>query len=372
MTKEEKYLEKIKNDIDERLYDLLTLHLLDVTVKIKTKQEDLVILLDKAIKNLKNNINNYNRLNYYRHILILCNTVLRFRTQRTDLKKLKMEIIDEFTKSETDLTDKIPLNYQINELRLTYDARYLTYLIQSLIKQRKWNKALYCLIAVRLIEPDNEDLDKYYHTIKSQIPYKEIEKSLPLKPYNQRLVIDSNILISMIMYNVDNYKINSNSYKNLEKIKANNTFIITKSVIKEVKTHLDYKLIGIKKACYKNEKLNYTNIKNTLTKRLNSLIKDHAIDNPDPKKYNIIKIEKFYLKYLNQLEVILLEKIKKRYISHKLRKLAQRNSMLPEEGDIELLAEVLELGKDYSILTNDKDFKIFRKQIEKEFGIQIY
>ncbi|MFH1606750.1 MAG: hypothetical protein ABIC91_05370 [Nanoarchaeota archaeon] len=51
-TKELKYLEKIKNDIDERLYDLLVVHLVGHHEKVRKSghnKEKFVTLLEKAI-----------------------------------------------------------------------------------------------------------------------------------------------------------------------------------------------------------------------------------------------------------------------------------------------------------------------------------
>ncbi len=49
---------------------------------------------------------------------------------------------------------------------------------------------------------------------------------------------------------------------------------------------------------------------------------------------------------------------------------------MPEEGDMTLLAEVIELNKtsdkEVGILTEDKDFVEFIGGIEEEFGVKVY
>ena len=63
------------------------------------------------------------------------------------------------------------------------------------------------------------------------------------------------------------------------------------------------------------------------------------------------------------------------HVSHKLRKLAQRENFLPEEGDIKLLAEVITLnkkGENIGIFTQDKDFTLFANPLKEKFGIDIF
>ncbi len=377
MTIEDKYLEKLNNDVQEKLYDLLVIHLFDVTDKITTKKDELVALLDVAIKNLRRNINSYTRLSYYRYIIILCNTILRFRTQRTDIKDLKRELIEAYTHDESKSSDKIPLNYQINELRITYDARYLIFLIGDLIKQNCWDKALYCLITARLIEPDNEKLDDFYAEIKKNIE----SLSLIMEPNTEEpedmiLALDSNVVISEIFSDVGEYKIKTEKTFDLEKLSKNNKFIITKSVCEEVRKHLEFKLISINMFCKKNDRFNFSDIKDVLGKRFEDIISKYGIENEDAIEEDILEIEQFYVKYLDVLEEILMAKLKGKIISHKLRKLSQRTSLLPETGDICLFAEVKRLNDDsddsYGILTSDKDFTYFASEIGNYFDIEIY
>jgi hypothetical protein len=80
-------------------------------------------------------------------------------------------------------------------------------------------------------------------------------------------------------------------------------------------------------------------------------------------------------KYLNKLEQILIAKISGRFVSHKLKKLAQRNSLLPEEGDMILLKEAIVLhkqGEDVALLSFDKDFVDFAVAIKDEFAVDVF
>src|SRR4030042_4004152 len=78
---------------------------------------------------------------------------------------------------------------------------------------------------------------------------------------------------------------------------------------------------------------------------------------------------------LDVLEEILMEKMQGLKISKKLRKLAQRESMLPERGDMQLLAEMNTLSKmvekPVGIVSSDKDFTMFSKEIFEEFGVKV-
>ncbi len=378
-TKESKYLEKIDNDIQEKLWDLLVIHLMDVNKKIKKggdNQEKLIKLLDGAINELKSFIKDTNKRFIYRYIIILINKILKYDTKRKDLKDYKKELIEDFTKSEEDMSDKIPLNYQINEIRITYDIDYLNYLTKRFIEQKLWVKALYCLIAVRLLEPDNENIDDYYKKIKENMGSKAIEEKRFENPKDMVLALDSNVVISRIFYNVGDFIIHQEGGFDLEKLGNNNKFIITKSVADEVKKHMDFRLDIIKQTCKNYPKFNYQEITTSLKKRYEKIIGKYCCEPVEVSEELIDEINKFYLQYLDKLEEILLQKIQGKYVSQKLRKLAQRKSMLPEDGDIRLLAEVITLNKkmdqEVGILTSDKDFTEFVGGIWKEFGVKVY
>jgi uncharacterized LabA/DUF88 family protein len=74
------------------------------------------------------------------------------------------------------------------------------------------------------------------------------------------------------------------------------------------------------------------------------------------------------------LEQIFFSKIKSMPVSHKLRKLAQRVDLLPEEGDMRLLAEAIALsqaGATAAICSQDKDFLVFSQEIRDTFSIDV-
>ena len=373
-TMEERYLEKISNDIEERLYDLLIIHLIGFEDKVKVNRDKLVHLLENAIERLRTGVNYYNKLSYYRYILILCNIILRFQKDNSEVKEVKKEIIEDYTHSEHGEEASIPLNYQINEIRITYDTRYLLYLVKKFINEKLWHKALYCLIPLQLIEPDNPDLDNYYEEIKKHIPRTQLEKKSFGTPCNMVLALDSNVVISKICYDVGEYRIKSKQNFDLDKLGNYNKFIITVSVMDEVRKHLDFRLAGIKNFCKHNPRFNFENIRNTLEKRFDKVICKYGVDNAEPDKHLIDKINSFYLRYLDKLEEILLQKLDGNLVSYKLKKLAQRESMLPEEGDMRLLAEVIALNdeKEHGILSSDQDFTSFAGPIYDEFGIKIF
>jgi len=78
--------------------------------------------------------------------------------------------------------------------------------------------------------------------------------------------------------------------------------------------------------------------------------------------------------YMDELEQILVSKLNHKSISHKLRKLAQREGLLPEEGDMRLLAETISLSKDQDVglLSEDKDFTHFVGPIKERFDVEVY
>ena len=135
MSTVEKYLKKLENDVSEQLYDLLIMHLLDVDKKVvhaaseKDNISHFLSILDTALNNLSDNISDYNRLQSFRYMILICNTILRYDKKREDIKELKKRIVENYIQSDEHAEGIIPLNYQINEIRLTYSSDYLTYLI---------------------------------------------------------------------------------------------------------------------------------------------------------------------------------------------------------------------------------------------------
>lgn len=370
---ESKFLDKIENDVYEKLYELLVIHLTDIDKKVSTSvsnkenQDRLVELLDKAIVDAQRVLKPFDKLRYYRFILIFCNRILRYRKDRTDLKNLKNKLIEDFTHSESKSVDKIPTKNQINEVRLTFDADYLIYKIKNCMDTNRWNEALYFITAVNLLEPDYEKIEEFYKTIKSNLKDKELVIELNY-PENKDLVLDANTII-------DEIKKESFSSK-FSQIIENNTLWVTNSTIKELNEHIDVLLIEKERAYKKNNNLSgYDKEVEALNKKYEStLSKFKKIDiiSDDSVKKNIIK---FYSQYPNKMEELTLSKIQTRLVSHKLRKLSQREYMLPEEGDITLLAEVIQInktGKNLGIYSFDHDFVDFTKPLKEEFGVDIF
>lgn len=378
MSSEQKYLQKLENDVQERLWDLLVMHLQDAYIKVRKSGdngENLVEILEKALQLLQASLNKFNKKQWYRYMIIVCNRILTYQTKRQDIKDLKKNLIEDFTKAEEDEGEKIPLNYQINEIRITYDATYLSYLMRKFIKEGLWDKALYCLVAVRLIEPDNEYTDECYKTIKDSCKCKALEDEDFGAPEDMILALDSNVLISQIFYDVGEYRIRQYNTFNLEKIGNKNKFLITDSVKDEVSKHIDYQMVGIRSFCYKNPRFKAADIEAELRKRLEKWCKRYQCEEIEVDLQMIEDIKKMYLEHLDVLEEILMDKIQGKYVSHKLRKLAHRSSLLPEDGDIRLLAETIALNGPqggYGILSSDKDFIKFKAPISSRFNVRVF
>jgi hypothetical protein len=234
---------------------------------------------------------------------------------------------------------------------------------------------LYTLFAVRLIEPDNEDIDSCYKKIKANITGNKIEKNIAITPKGMALILDSNTVISHIFHDVGDYRIKPEKGFDLEKLGNDNEFLITNSTREEVLTHIEFKMVTIRTFCNKNPRFSADEIENTIKKRLDNLCTKYGYKNIEVKKEDIANIKAMYLSHIGILEEILLSKTDGKYVSQKLRKLSQRESMLPEEGDIKLLAECMVIKentkKDIGILTKDKDFTEFASEIKTKFGVEI-
>jgi len=193
--------------------------------------------------------------------------------------------------------------------------------------------------------------------------------------------LDSNIVIPMIFYDVGDFRIQGFENNDIKEISKNNTLVITPSVQEETKNHLYFQLETIRKKCEKLERFAFENIKKELESRFDEIMDKYAIKEKIPvKSEKLEEISRFYTQYIDVLERIVLEKISDKSISKKLRKLAQRESMLPEKGDMTLLAEVIELNskskeqcnQNFAILTNDKDLTVFSKELKNAFNLDIF
>ena len=372
-TLEDRYLEKIKNNIDEGLYELLVVHIKESHNRIKDKKKEFIELLDNAILKIKDRVNYGNKIFFYRYIILLANRILKYDVKRIDLKDLKKELIEDFKQSEEHNDEEIiPLNYQINELRLTYDISYMAYLVKNtFVKNKMWDKALRGVIAAKLVEPDSEELDELYDEIKSNIPKKRIEVESFGSPENKVLALDSNVVINHLTKGIEGFY--SENIFDLEKLGNNNKFVITPSVFDEVEEHVKFMLEKRKKQIEKYQDFNFKDIKEKVYSKLDNLKEKYGVEvkvNED----SLTEIKELYSTYLSELEWILKGKLMGKSLSHKLRKLAQREGMMPEDGDLRLLAEVIALNenRDMGLLSHDKDFTNFVGPIKKAFSVEIY
>lgn len=154
----------------------------------------------------------------------------------------------------------------------------------------------------------------------------------------------------------------------------NNIFVILNSVKEELENHLNFKTESITDFCSKHKHFNKDEIIATLKKRYDNLIKKYHT-RQEEKRYDLSKVENFYSNYLGNLYEITLDKLGNRKLSKKLKKLADREGLLPEEGDLKLLCDAIQLRKlnpNVAILSNDKDLYMFNKKIEEEFQIRVY
>ena len=370
---EDRYLEKISSNIDEGLYELLVVHIKESHNRIKDKKKDFIKLLDKAIAGLIKRVNYGNKIFFYRYIILLANRILKYDTQRTDLKDLKKQLIEDFKQSEEHNDEEIiPLNYQINELRLTYDISYIKYLVKNtFIKKNMWDKALRGVIAAKLVEPDSEELDELYEEIKSNIPAKRIEVESFGTPENKVLALDSNVVINHLTKGVDGFY--SNDIFDLEKLGNKNKFVITPSVFDEVEEHVKFMLDKRRKQIEKYKDFKFNDMKEKIYSKLDKLKEKYGVE-VKVDEDSLTGIKELYSNYLIELEWIMKGKLMGKSLSHKLRKLAQREGMAPEDGDLRLLAEVIALNENrgMGLLSQDKDFTNFVGPIKKAFSVEIY
>lgn len=385
MVKVALYLKKIENDVNEKIYDLLMLHLRDVH-KIIPRTEDnklhlreLNRLLFRALEDLRE-INRFNYLQNYRYSIIIINTILSYKPDEKHLKNVKLSILNKFSSGDLyDKREKIPLKSQMTELRITYDASYLIYLLEKqFIPKKLWDKAMYCLIAIELVEPDHDDIEKYKGEIEKHLKKEELRYVEFEEPENSLILLDTNIVLSKVLYDVGNYKIahhKLDEYNHLmEKWGNKNKFAISSSVREEVEKNLKFSIDTVNDVCSKYKHFNKKEIVETLEKRFNKVIKKYSIVG-EVKEYDLSEIEKFYSNYLGNLYEITLDKIGNRNLSKKLKKLSDREGLLPEVGDLRLLADAIELKKSHpnvAILSNDKDLYLFNQPIHNTFNINVY
>lgn len=379
----EKYLEKLENDVEEGMWDLLVLHLHEARGTIEKRLpwnepsiDRLVSTLDKAIDCLKEitEKKRYFSREHYRYLLLCANELLYYRTDRQDIKDLKQRIVADFTLSEPGDSPQIPLDKQINEVRITHDARDLQYLVGAFIEEEDWLNALYCWIPVSLLEPDWRHLEASYQSINEHLSPELPEFEPSARPEKSVVLVDANILISQIVQSVGEYRIGQpDAHRTQELLQqlrdANNQLILTKSVQQEVEAHMDYIKEFVRQDAPRHG-FDPETIRAAFDRRYEELLAHFEIMELEAGE----DVRPFYEQYLKTLEKITLEKIQDKTVSKKLRKLAQRNGILPEEADQQLLSEAARLQAergDVYIASNDKDFGVFSKPIKERYGVGI-
>lgn len=378
--KETRYLEKVRSDLDEGLFDLFTSHILEIGVSVKLFDDhakEMISLLERAIEEIQDKINDSNKFFLNRYLLICANKLLLLDKNHKGVKELKKKVIADYTHQESIEEGRIPLDDQLTEVRITYDVTYLVYLVKKLIEEdNQYIKALYCFEAIKIIEPDNKIIDTYQEFFDKKIPLASVPKNTLITPKELLLVLDANVVISRILYNVGDFRFYSGDTFDLEKLGNNNKFVILPSVIEEVKDHLQVEFYKIDSVCSKIKKFNAADIKAEIQRRFEKIIKKYLLTEKISGEEHISSVKTFYQKNNSLLRTILEDKINRETTrSHKLRRIAKRVGLLPEQGDMELLAECIALqkitDKKIGVLSRDADFQYFASEIKEEFNINV-
>lgn len=153
--------------------------------------------------------------------------------------------------------------------------------------------------------------------------------------------------------------------------KNDNSYILIKSIQNFCKEKLhwspyDYRIQKITRNAEKSI------IKFVDKKHISKVLLDFDVDYEKELK----DINDFYLKYPKKLSEITQKKLSSKSDKEKQWKISQRPNDLPEEPDRKILAETLELKRNFPkvdncILTNDSDFIEFTNEIRSKFEIQI-
>ena len=274
----ELYLKKLQNDIDEKLYDLLVEHLRNVHKIIPKIEENkghlntLYEILNQAIENTIKKTNRYTQKIYPRITIKLINKYLTYDPTNQNIKDKKLQVLNEFTCGDYELNEKIPLRSQLTELRITYDTNYLTFLIEKrLIPNKEYNKALYCLIALELVEPDYEKLEQYKSEIFENLKENELNSTEDYKPENKTIVLDTNIILAKLLVNIGDFSFfhsDINDYAGqIALLGNNNKFILTPTVVKELQSNLEATKEQVWQTCKRDRRFNGKEICETLEKR---------------------------------------------------------------------------------------------------------
>ena len=373
----EKYLKKLNNDLENDFFDLLIKHLEVVHTKIKRYSEnelylnELYSIYEKAIENLKEKLQKFKKNSFktnlikrffQRYLILIINSYLSFVPQKTELKYLKQKIIDEFLRDEVkEEYGKIPITSQINEIRITYDTKYIIYSIENhFLNKNLFLEANYFLKALELIEPDFEKIETIKNQVNKNFKYENLNyKNNFENPKDKIILLDSNIILYYIFEEDDFYE-NKINY-----LKTNNKLILLEENLDEIQKAIEFK---ISQKEFKDKKEIYFEKFEKIKKEF--LLKIKISQN------NLKNIENFYSKYLLNLEEIFEKKIQNLDISKSLRKLSQRKNLLPELDDLILLNNGIELKKFFEkeifIYTKDIDLYLFNEKIFEEFEIKIF
>lgn len=347
---------------------------------LKTK---MVLLLEKALDEIDCN-KHIPSDSAYRYQLIICNFILYLDDTQESIRARKGKLMAAYLNSEFEQAEEYSLKYFVNEVRLTYDVDYLSDRLEKKIDRGEWNEACYCLIIVKLVEPDNENVDRWEEKIRSNLPSNALYfRPMASIPTGKTLVLDTNIVLSLIL--AKNDAVDSDLDNELGKVMAGNSIIITDSVYEEVKNHIDYEVSRAKD--HPRRMADYgvdspAHLKRKLDGRLERFLLQVPCKITIRKEADMQKIIAMYSRYPRKLVDILnmkLEHIDKyeNALRQKLRKIAQRTCLLPEEGDLRLLADLMALNTSnqndsYALLTDDTDFKHFSTAIRDELGVQVY
>ena len=375
----ELYIKKLENDLENEFYDLFLEHIKIVHTKIKRKieknffLEKLYSLYDRAIKNLKQRLNklekdefmiNVVRKLFQRYLIKIINSYLTYRPEKQSIKNLKQKLIHNFLRDErNEITEKIPLTSQINEVRITHDTHYIKYCIENkFLKKNDLIRAKYFCKVLEFIEPDSTLISKCENIIKNKFKkYNLIYDKTFKNPKNSIIVLDSNILIKLILSKKENY-----IERKLTELEKDNKIFLTRENYNEIEN-------SIKSLISYNER--YRKDKDFYLAKLEK-IKKYIFKNLKIKNNNLFIIRKFYEKYLLNLEEIFYLKLHTNKISKILRKLAQREYLLPEKDDLLLLSDSIEIKKLFSkevyIYSEDIDLYLFNKEIFNKFKIKVF
>jgi len=271
------------------------------------------------------------------------------------IKDLKRRIIEEYTGSPSDDSELIPLKYQISELRITYDARYLEYMVQKLLKKEEYEKALYCLLTYKLIEPDHPKLESWRARIGSWITEPDLPTYKAPAPADL-VLLDANALFPLAFTDAGGYRFDMPEPTDID-------YAITPSVMAELRTAWKYHLERARSQGADITALKQANDPESFASKVIEV---------EPVSLNTIR--DLYREYPFRLEKILYHKIARMTrLSDKLKELSTRDTLLPEDGDLRLLGEAIALSKDHkvAILSRDEDFWAFQGLIKENFGIEI-